>query len=560
MEGRSEQTGKKPAANANHWRTKYFAQLEEQEQESAAAQETISLFRRGLLSLSVAAEGLDPALDHRLAELRERLHKQDGPGQLAQCMDGVEAGLTEGEEKAIERVKAVHAQLKRWCQELESELTGDSKARLQSLQKELREFSAEHGGAFRLLASLAEFCSMLETVSPQQDPASPAADSGRLGFWRSLFSRGSDATEAPSDSDSSSDDADQPAPARELLIKFAGELLNSIESPYALQIVAEELRQQLQSSDDESLASVLQQSVGILDLARAHEQQELRKFLNQLGVSVDTLKRFLGQTGQHQAKTQKLNQSLDQDLRHRLSSIHTDLTQAQDLPLLKTSLQEQLDSMVAAMDESKTQQSALTQAYERHIKTLSERITAMENESRMLRESMQRQQQAMQIDSLTKINNRGAFNARLDDEIRIWQSTGEPLSICLADVDFFKKVNDNYGHTAGDKALALIAKEMAAQIRKTDFLARFGGEEFVLIMPATPGEAALKVVEKIGGVLRRCKFRHKDDHIRITMSFGVTEMRTGDTVESVLERADQALYSAKDAGRDCARLNTDSTQ
>lgn len=555
MDGSTAQSGNKTTANGNHWRTKYFAQLEEQEQESAALQETISLFRRGLLSLSVTAEGMDPELDHRLAELRERIHKQDNSSELTRCMEGVEEGLIASEENAKQQVTSVHAQLKRWCSELESHLTDNIKDQLVALQKDLREFSSEHGASHRLLSCLAQFAALLESLEQQPEQTdSPSAENPRFGFWRRLFARRNESAEAPSGTDPQAGSDAEQTPTRELLIKFAGELLASIESPEALKTVAHELQTELQAADDESLASVLQRCVGTLDLLRAHEQQEMRRFLNELGISVDALKRFLGQTGQHQARSQKLANALDENLRHRLSSIHTDVTQANDLPKLKTSLQSQLESMVASMDESKMQQSTLTQAYERQIKTLSERITAMESESRLMRESMQRQQQAMQLDSLTKISNRGAFNARMDDELRVWQATGEPLSLCMADIDFFKKINDRYGHTAGDKALALIAKEMSALIRKTDFLARYGGEEFVLIMPATPGEAALKVVEKIGGVLRRCKFRHKDDHIRITMSFGVTELRDGDTVEGAIDRADKALYSAKDAGRDCARL------
>ena len=132
----------------------------------------------------------------------------------------------------------------------------------------------------------------------------------------------------------------------------------------------------------------------------------------------------------------------------------------------------------------------------------------------------------------------------------------------VADIDFFKKINDNYGHLSGDKVLQIIAKELRNRIRKTDFVARYGGEEFVLLLPETDLETAREVIEKVREMVGRLPFHFRDEHIQITMSFGLIEFKDGaqgsdprEIKQAILfERADEALYRAKANGRNRVEL------
>jgi len=117
------------------------------------------------------------------------------------------------------------------------------------------------------------------------------------------------------------------------------------------------------------------------------------------------------------------------------------------------------------------------------------------------------------------------------------------------DVDHFKKVNDTFGHKAGDKVLRTIARNLAGSIRETDFIARYGGEEFVHLMTGAELENCVAVADKLRGKIEATGFHFREQAVTITVSCGVTQFRDGDSSESWFERADRALYKAKQAGR-----------
>jgi len=134
-----------------------------------------------------------------------------------------------------------------------------------------------------------------------------------------------------------------------------------------------------------------------------------------------------------------------------------------------------------------------------------------------------------------------------------WQRYHEPLSMLVLDIDFFKKVNDQFGHIAGDKVLRSIAQKLTGSVRETDMLARYGGEEFVLIMPATPLQEALVTAEKCRAAVAEMAFHFRDENVPITVSAGVTTFASKDDPLIAFDRADKALYQAKQAGRNCCK-------
>ena len=150
---------------------------------------------------------------------------------------------------------------------------------------------------------------------------------------------------------------------------------------------------------------------------------------------------------------------------------------------------------------------------------------------------------------MTGLPNRAAWNERAALEVARWQRYGGELQVAVLDVDLFKRINDNYGHLAGDRVLKIIAQELAKRLRKTDFIARFGGEEFVVLLPATPLDGAEQLLETLRTAIEACPFHFKGERLIITLSGGLASFASGDTLEAVFERADQALYQAKGSGR-----------
>jgi diguanylate cyclase len=125
------------------------------------------------------------------------------------------------------------------------------------------------------------------------------------------------------------------------------------------------------------------------------------------------------------------------------------------------------------------------------------------------------------------------------------------MSILAWDIDRFKSINDAYGHRAGDKVLRVIGQHLAQHVRGTDFVARYGGEEFVMILVGTAAEQALVAADKIRMNIAKIGFHFRNKPVTVTASCGISMFRPDDTPDSVFDRADRALYRAKEAGRNC---------
>lgn len=157
------------------------------------------------------------------------------------------------------------------------------------------------------------------------------------------------------------------------------------------------------------------------------------------------------------------------------------------------------------------------------------------------------------IDELTNIGNRKGYVLRIKKERQDWQLSMQPLALMVIDVDHFKSINDNYGHSIGDQVLKSLAQTLKRNIRSTDYLARYGGEEFVVILPATDLGKAVKLAKKLKEVVNSLKFelRKKNKVLKITCSFGISTFtdKNANSTE-VFNAADKALYQAKENGRD----------
>jgi diguanylate cyclase (GGDEF)-like protein len=155
-------------------------------------------------------------------------------------------------------------------------------------------------------------------------------------------------------------------------------------------------------------------------------------------------------------------------------------------------------------------------------------------------------------DPLTGLFNRRRFDDVLKREFAITKRYATPLSCLMVDVDHFKRINDLYGHDAGDRVLCGVASRLSARLREVDTAARFGGEEFALLLPQTPKQGATVVAERIAAAVRRDHFEFADGSASVTVSVGVADSRdvSGSAPEALVKAADSALYLAKSRGRD----------
>ena len=158
-------------------------------------------------------------------------------------------------------------------------------------------------------------------------------------------------------------------------------------------------------------------------------------------------------------------------------------------------------------------------------------------------------------DALTGLPNRREFNERLEERMGAWNRRRDVFSLLLLDVDHFKKLNDRYGHLAGDQVLATIGRALRGAIRREDAVARFGGEEFAILLPSTPLEQAIEVAQKVREAVARVAISRGGQEIAVTVSGGLATIASNERVEALIQRADSALYAAKGAGRNCTLLH-----
>lgn len=154
------------------------------------------------------------------------------------------------------------------------------------------------------------------------------------------------------------------------------------------------------------------------------------------------------------------------------------------------------------------------------------------------------------MDGLTNVYNRRYLEQRLSEEVAYSRRYGKPLTVGLLDIDFFKRLNDTYGHQAGDHVLKKVSGLLSQALREYDVVARYGGEEFAVILPTTPKGKGASIAERLRSNVEETEFNFKEREIRTTISCGVSCFpEDGDTADALIASADKALYAAKERGR-----------
>jgi len=193
-----------------------------------------------------------------------------------------------------------------------------------------------------------------------------------------------------------------------------------------------------------------------------------------------------------------------------------------------------------------------TRSMAESTKILKGRLSSTASEIDKLSEELEEIKQAAKTDMLTGLLNRRGFDEAMIEILKDVKTKPEPLSFVMLDIDHFKRVNDTYGHLIGDNVLKILSKLLIDSIKGKDVAARFGGEEFILVLPQTPANGAHALSEQIRLSLERMKWKVKDTGTSlgtISISLGIALYREGEPIENTIKRADDALYHAKGTGR-----------
>jgi diguanylate cyclase (GGDEF)-like protein len=171
-----------------------------------------------------------------------------------------------------------------------------------------------------------------------------------------------------------------------------------------------------------------------------------------------------------------------------------------------------------------------------------------------LRKAYEELEVAARTDSLTRLSNRRDIIEKMKYEKNRSARSGKPFSLILSDIDDFKKFNDQYGHDCGDFVLTAAAELIRSRVRKQDHVARWGGEEFLMLLPETGLDGGLVLAEAIRKALSEKIFEYNAEKLKITMTFGVSAYTTAMTIDQCIKYADESLYKGKKTGKDCIVL------
>ena len=327
-------------------------------------------------------------------------------------------------------------------------------------------------------------------------------------------------------------------------------LLDDLALPERHRPQAEAMRDRLQNGLNwYELLPILDDLATLMLAITDSGQHEFEAYLKQLNERLESFQSNLQAASEGHADNRSAARDMDTQIREQVDGLQSSMQEAADLDDLKHVLENHLEGLLGTMDQHQKQRDEREQEVAARLQSLAERVAHMEQEALGYREHLEEQRQKALIDPLTGLPNRAAWSERLEHEIGQWQQQGNTLLLAMLDLDHFKRINDNYGHLAGDKVLKIIANVLRKRLRGTDFIARFGGEEFVLLMPATLPMVGAKLLETLRASIEACPFHFKGERVTITISMGLTAFRPGEHSDLVLKRADQALYRAKNNGR-----------
>lgn len=280
-----------------------------------------------------------------------------------------------------------------------------------------------------------------------------------------------------------------------------------------------------------------------------NERKQAEKYIASLQKRLVNFNKNIDLSLSNSEESFKHKQENSASLRNQMEVIDDVVSNSDDIEQLKAQagqILEKMSSTLSSREQSDKQEQLELMDLLAQMKS---QLAALEKETDAYKQRLLEQKYHSHRDPLTQVANRNAYNERVELEYRRWKRHKHPISIAVVDIDHFKKINDSFGHAAGDKTLQVIAQSISKCLRATDFLARWGGEEFVVLFPQTSLGHLVKPLETIRKQIQQIPFKFKDKSVSITASIGATEFTPGDTIQTAFERADSALYKAKHEGR-----------
>ncbi|AKH22213.1 hypothetical protein AAY24_10920 [Sedimenticola thiotaurini] len=509
------------------WKLRYLDLIKVQAAEKADAAETEQLLCRIIIRLTLATSGLDPVLDPHLVSLRNAVRKGVQP-ELKERLTAISEALIRAEDPVDTTTPCDSCLLTRMVAR-----SGADGRRLSKLRKQVEQLLAAGDDASD--QQIDRFLELL--TGPGARPAAP----GLLG--RLFGGAGSAGGGSPALSD------DAVTPNQQLT-----KLLNTLDWPSQFSLDIQRMEMELATQQDtgawmevlSSLLQLLSRSVGEVET----EIRDTRGFLTELTKRLEEIDKHVSSNNDLRQASQADRELLGESMEQRVGDMRSYMNNATTLSQLRNEISQHLEAIESHVGKYLVNEAERHKEAERLEVQLRKRLDEVQKESRELRTKMIEAHRQAATDTVTGLPNRLAYEERLEQEFARWKRFGEPLTLLVWDVDDFKRINDRFGHHAGDKALHIIGRSLQTSLRETDFVARFGGEEFVMLLTGTQSDDAVHVAEAVRREVKQSGIHSLGKRVEITISCGMSQFIQGDTPETVFARADKALYEAKRSGKD----------
>ncbi|NIY84676.1 GGDEF domain-containing protein [Vibrio hepatarius] len=338
---------------------------------------------------------------------------------------------------------------------------------------------------------------------------------------------------------------------RELLLRLSDQLQNFIteldfegESGDQLADIRAKL---LVGVNTHELLELTLQTLKLVIDGTHYERKTSEQFLEQVNTSLASSMKSSSQNAHQSQSYFEQRQEMNEELSGLITKASSTVKDATELSALRSEVNPLIDQLISVSER-------LRHAEQRE-QALIERMNHGKNQLEALfeltqdyRRRLEDQAQRILLDPLTKVHNRTAFSDQLEIEYRRWIRTQHNLRVVLLDIDGFKSINDSFGYTAGDKALKIIARTIKGATNDQDTVARFGGEEFIMILPERSDTDCFQLIQKIQTQVSKLPFKFRDQHLTITLSAASTSFQESDTPEELLERLNRLLKEGKSRG------------
>lgn len=330
-------------------------------------------------------------------------------------------------------------------------------------------------------------------------------------------------------------------------------LANELNVPTKLAKEMNRVKAQLdQAVEPKDLGQSVQALAELFAKLRAqleNEVNELGGFLGAISRRLEEFRANVTQVGEVQTESLESTAAFHRMMNRQVAGMRDKVDDETDIDRLKLVVVSELEGLESGLSSYVATEETRHSGARGTLEVMLNRLNDLEVETHKLREDLDEQHALSLLDPLTGVFNRLGYNEGMNREFSRWRRYGGALSLVVLDLDHFKAINDQFGHAAGDKVLTSVATLIRKQIRSCDVFCRFGGEEFVLILPETSLAGAVTAAEKLRVSVATSQFRFKDLPVPVAISIGVAEFREATSVEEVFERADKALYLAKNSGR-----------